>query len=60
MALTYGYNLTEGDEMIAPPVQVSEMMSRYLLPGSALVNNFPFRMSTFLTMIVLAPQSHFQ
>jgi hypothetical protein len=60
MALTYGHNLKEGDEMIASPVQVSEMMSRYFLPGSALVNNFPFRMSTFLTMIVLAPHSYFQ
>jgi len=42
MALTYGYDLKEGDEMIAAPVQVSEMMSRYFLPGAALVNNFPF------------------
>ena len=50
MALTYGYNLKEGDDMIAAPVQVSEIMTRLLLPGAALVNNFPFCAFLFVTM----------
>ena len=42
MSLTYGYDLKEGDDMIAAPVQAGEMMSRATLPGAALVNIFPF------------------
>jgi hypothetical protein len=43
MSLTYGYDAKEGDDMIATPVQAAEIVSPLLLPGAALVNDFPFR-----------------
>lgn len=42
MSLTYGYDLKEGDNIIAAPVQATEMMSRAILPGATLVNTLPF------------------
>jgi hypothetical protein len=42
MSLTYGYDLKEGDDIIAAPVQATEMMSCAVLPGAALVNTLPF------------------
>jgi len=42
MSLTYGYNLEKGDDMIAAPVQATEILSPLILPGAALVNSFPF------------------
>ena len=53
MALTYGYNLKEGDDMIAAPIEVSEIMTQFLLPGAALVNNFPFCTFPFVTMTIV-------
>jgi hypothetical protein len=61
MALTYGYNLKEGDDMIAAPIQASEIMTQLLLPGAALVNNFPSCAFPFVAMtIVLTPHDHSQ
>jgi hypothetical protein len=42
MSLTYGYDLKEGDEMIAAPVQVTKVMVPLFLPGGAMVNHLPF------------------
>jgi len=41
MSLTYGYDLKEGDKMIAAPIQTLEIMSPLVLPGAALVNHIP-------------------
>ena len=59
MALTYGYDLKEGDDMIAAPIRVSEIMTRLLLPGATLLNNFPFCAFPFATVpIMLAPHNY--
>ena len=39
MSLTYGYDLKEGDDMIAAPTQTVEIMVQLLLPGAAMVNH---------------------
>jgi len=55
MSLTYGYDLKEGDDMIAAPLQVNEMLIPYLLPGASMVNHLPFRavVSIIVTILVL-------
>ena len=42
MSLTYGYDLKAGDRFLEAPVQTSEIVSRLVLPGAALVNYLPF------------------
>ncbi|KAH9039825.1 cytochrome P450 [Lactarius pseudohatsudake] len=42
MRLTYGYDLKENDDMLVPPKRVIEIMTRFVLPGAALVNHLPF------------------
>ncbi|KAH9971621.1 cytochrome P450 [Russula compacta] len=42
MALTYGYDLKDNDDMIAAPVQATGIMSQLILPGAAMVNHLPF------------------
>ncbi|KAH9976345.1 cytochrome P450 [Lactifluus volemus] len=42
MSVTYGYDLKENDDIIAAPVQVVDTISRFALPGAALVNHLPF------------------
>jgi hypothetical protein len=42
MSLTYGYDLNDGDELMAAPIEVTETMSRLLIPGAVLVNHLPF------------------
>jgi hypothetical protein len=59
MSLTYGYDLKEGDDMIAAPVQATEILSRLILPGAALVNNLPFCATPFIIIIVIAPHRRF-
>ena len=60
MSLTYGYDPKEGDDMMATPVQTSELMALLLLPGRALVNNFPFCAGAFVIITMLAPHRYFQ
>jgi hypothetical protein len=44
MYLTYGYDLKENDDlMILPARRTGEIMSKFVLPGAALVNHLPFR-----------------
>ncbi|KAI0291302.1 cytochrome P450 [Russula brevipes] len=42
MSLTYGYELKENDDILVPVQKTSEIMSRVVLPGAALVNHLPF------------------
>jgi len=42
MSFTYGYDLKEGDKMIAAPLQTLEIVSPLVLPGAAMVNHLPF------------------
>jgi hypothetical protein len=42
MSLTYGYDLKDNDDIIAAPVQAIEAVSRFALPGAAMVNHLPF------------------
>ena len=43
MSLTYGYDLKDNnDQMIAAPVQATELVSRLIMPGALLVNHLPF------------------
>ena len=41
MSLTYGYDLKEGDDMIAAPTRAAETLVQLLLPGAAMVNHIP-------------------
>jgi hypothetical protein len=43
MALTYGYDLKDGDKILEAPAQIHELLSPLLLPGATLVNHLPFR-----------------
>jgi len=60
MSLTYGYDLKEGDDMIAAPVQAAEMLVPLLLPGAAMVNHLPFCTFVIASIAILAPHSNFQ
>jgi hypothetical protein len=42
MSLTFGYDLKDGDKMVEAPHQTTQIMAPLILPGAALVNNFPF------------------
>ncbi|KAH9058249.1 cytochrome P450 [Lactarius vividus] len=42
MHLTYGYDLKENDDMLAPPKRVVEIITQFVSPGAALVNHLPF------------------
>ncbi len=59
MSLTYGYDLKEGDDMIAAPVQAAEMLVPLILPGAAMVNHLPFCVFLLVPIAILAPHSHF-
>ena len=43
MYLTYGYDLKENDDIVVLARWTGEIMSRFALPGAALVNHLPFR-----------------
>ncbi|KAI9441797.1 cytochrome P450 [Lactarius indigo] len=42
MRLTYGYDLKENDDMLAPPKRVINVMKQFILPGTAAINHLPF------------------
>ena len=44
MSLVYGYDLKEDDKMVEAPVQLTNILTRFVLPGAALVIYLPFRM----------------
>ena len=56
MSLTYGYDLNDGDELMAAPIQATEITARVILPGAVLVNHLPF--CTVLDIITAMPVSH--
>ena len=48
MSLTYGYDLKDNnDQMIAAPVQTTELVTRLATPGALLVNHLPFCAQTW-------------
>ena len=53
MSLTYGYDPKEGDDMMAAPVQVNEMLFPLLFPGVSMVNYLPFRAVVFIIVTIL-------
>ena len=50
MSLVYGYDLKENDKMVEAPVQLTNILSRLILPGAALVIYLPFRMSSHVVV----------
>jgi hypothetical protein len=60
MSLTYGYDLNDGDDFMAAPIQTTEIMSRVMLPGAALVNHLPFCAVPYFITSVPVSHSHFQ
>lgn len=61
MALTYGYDLKDNDDMIAAPVQATGIMSQLILPGAAMVNHLPFcAFFSYFIPIMLAPHDYLQ
>jgi len=57
MSLTYGYDLNDGDELMAAPIEATEMMSRVILPGAVLVNHLPFCTVLYFIAAVLVSHS---
>jgi hypothetical protein len=57
MSLTYGYDLNDGDELMAAPIQATEITARVVLPGAVLVNHLPF--CTVLYSITAMLVSHY-
>ena len=60
MSLTYGYDLNDGDELMAAPIQATEMMSRIIQPGSVLVNHLPFCTALYFVATMLFSHSYSQ
>jgi hypothetical protein len=60
MSLTYGYDLKDGDDFMAAPIQAIELMSRVILPGAALVNHLPFCAVPYFAAPTLVSHSCFQ
>ena len=60
MSLTYGYDLNDGDELMAAPIQATEMMSRVVLPGAVLVNHLPFCTVLYSITFMLVSHSYSQ
>jgi hypothetical protein len=54
MSLTYGYDLNDGDELMAAPIQATELMSRVVLPGATLVNHLPLRTVIYIAAILVS------
>jgi hypothetical protein len=52
MSLTYGYDLKEGDDIIAAPVQAGEMLVPLVLPGAAMVNHIPCCADALVTITI--------
>jgi hypothetical protein len=50
MSLTYGYDLKDNDDLITVPKQANELLSRFILPGAALVNHLPFCKAFYVTL----------
>jgi hypothetical protein len=60
MALTYGYDLKDGDKILEAPVQAAALMSPLMLPGATLVNHLPFcAIICFIPAILPASHSYF-
>lgn len=59
MSLVYGYDLKGDDDLMTAPSQASKIMTQLLLPGAALVNNFPIRAVAFFSIAMLEPDSDF-
>ena len=51
--MTYGYDLNDGDELMAAPIQATEIMSRVIPPGAVLVNHLPFRTILYFITAIL-------
>jgi hypothetical protein len=60
MSLTYGYDLNDGDELMAAPIQSTEIMSRVILPGAILVNHLPFCTAIYFITAMLVSHSYSQ
>jgi hypothetical protein len=60
MSLTYGYDLNDGDEFMAAPIQATEITSRVVLPGAVLVNHLPFCTVLYYITVMLVSHSYSQ
>ena len=60
MSLAYGYDLKDGDDFMAAPIQATELMSRFVMPGAALVNHLPFCACLYSISVMLMSHSQFQ
>jgi hypothetical protein len=58
MSLTYGYDLNDGDEFMAAPIQAAEMTTRVVLPGAVLVNHLPFCTVLYFITAMLVSHSY--
>ena len=60
MSLTYSYDLNDGDELMAAPIQAAEILSRVLLLGAVLVNHLPFCRVLYAVTAMLVSHSYSQ
>ena len=60
MSLTYGYDMTDGDKILEPSLQLIKMLAPLTLPGGALVNYLPFCAGfNFISATPAVPHSDF-
>jgi hypothetical protein len=50
MSLVYGYDLKANDKMVEAPIQLTNILGRFVLPGAALVIYLPFRMNLHIVI----------
>ncbi len=60
MSLTYGYDVNDGDELMAAPIEATEMTARVVLPGAVLVNHLPFCTVPYFITAMLVSHSYSQ
>ena len=60
MSLAYGYDVNDGDELMAAPIQAAEILSRVLLPGAVLVNHLPFCTILYAVTAMLVSHNYSQ
>jgi hypothetical protein len=60
MSLAYGYDLKDGDDFMAAPIQATEIMSRVTMPGAVLVNHLPFCACPYFITLMLMSHNYSQ
>jgi hypothetical protein len=61
MSITFGYDLKKGDRMVEASDEITKLMTPFAVPGTALVNYFPFcTLSNFIPAVLVVPNGYLQ